>query len=452
MSGRSARRVDGLSATHLRVSSRPQGSRRASFLASPFLAYDRVPRRLERTEAAGPCASPEVTRLDLATERQPGGYSEQCFRRQACAVLQHDIVIRRRREPMVCRASLESHRCFRMCSPTTRLNSVSVNQPPDASSASASMSCTIISSFGRPIRATYRARRCSMFRPPWPPRQSMRSGASRHPTTPLSRLPVLYKRPPDYSIGQRSWIDSGTVKLTGIHSFSTRNQFESTRQISDLGGTSISGTSRKSVNLTVPRISPDLDGASLSADVHSVLPGHTSWYSVKDRVCWKGSRIGTSQIDPCGRGREGGPTGPLPYSVSTRRGALKLGVIIRCQLTNYPLERLSGRARLTRQRWTREDRRSQPRLLRFRYQRLLDRLARHEPRVRRAPLTAASLRVANRYQRRFASWAATSNSVSIFPPASPASSSSSANAFVSTRATTSRRWNAAKRPSGISCV
>ena len=37
----------------------------------------------------------------------------------------------------------------------------------------------------------------------------------------------------------------GTVKLTGIHSFSTRSQFEPTRQISDLGGMSISETSRK---------------------------------------------------------------------------------------------------------------------------------------------------------------------------------------------------------------
>ena len=45
---------------------------------------------------------------------------------------------------------------------------------------------------------------------------------------------------------------AGTVKLTGIHSFSAPNQFEPTRQISDLGGMSISGTSRKSVNLTVP--------------------------------------------------------------------------------------------------------------------------------------------------------------------------------------------------------
>ena len=43
----------------------------------------------------------------------------------------------------------------------------------------------------------------------------------------------------------------GTVKLTGIHSFSTRNHFESTRLISDSRGMSISGTSRKSVNLKV---------------------------------------------------------------------------------------------------------------------------------------------------------------------------------------------------------
>ena len=45
----------------------------------------------------------------------------------------------------------------------------------------------------------------------------------------------------------------GTVKLTEIHSFSTRSQFVPTRQISDSGGMSISGTSRKSVNLTVPK-------------------------------------------------------------------------------------------------------------------------------------------------------------------------------------------------------
>ena len=47
-------------------------------------------------------------------------------------------------------------------------------------------------------------------------------------------------------------LEEGTVKLTGIYSFATRNQVEPTRQISDLGGMPISGTSRKSVNLTVP--------------------------------------------------------------------------------------------------------------------------------------------------------------------------------------------------------
>ena len=43
-----------------------------------------------------------------------------------------------------------------------------------------------------------------------------------------------------------------TVKLTGIHSFSTRTQFFPARNTSGLAGMSISGTSRKSVNLTVP--------------------------------------------------------------------------------------------------------------------------------------------------------------------------------------------------------
>ena len=38
--------------------------------------------------------------------------------------------------------------------------------------------------------------------------------------------------------------EQGTVKLTGIHSFSTRNQFEPTRQISDSGGMSISPDDR----------------------------------------------------------------------------------------------------------------------------------------------------------------------------------------------------------------
>ena len=45
---------------------------------------------------------------------------------------------------------------------------------------------------------------------------------------------------------------NGTVNLTGIHSFSTRNQFYPAPQISNLAGISISGTSKKSVNVTVP--------------------------------------------------------------------------------------------------------------------------------------------------------------------------------------------------------
>ena len=44
----------------------------------------------------------------------------------------------------------------------------------------------------------------------------------------------------------------GTVKLAGIHSFSTRNQFLAARTISALAGMSISGTSWKSLNLTAP--------------------------------------------------------------------------------------------------------------------------------------------------------------------------------------------------------
>ena len=44
----------------------------------------------------------------------------------------------------------------------------------------------------------------------------------------------------------------GTVTLTGIHSSSMRNQFWPARTISDLAVMSISGTYRKSVNLTVP--------------------------------------------------------------------------------------------------------------------------------------------------------------------------------------------------------
>ena len=62
--------------------------------------------------------------------------------------------------------------------------------------------------------------------------------------------------------------DAGTVKLTGIHSFSTRNQFEPTRQTSDLGGMSISGTSRKSVNLTVPAISLAITAAESGRRVY----------------------------------------------------------------------------------------------------------------------------------------------------------------------------------------